>query len=193
MKNFQGNRGYGGWKGGSRGAGAGNGFARGGSRGFDRPQMHRATCVKCGNGCEVPFRPNGSKPVFCRDCFRHDGQGSSHRFGRRDSRGFDRDEKRSYPATCAACGDRCDLPFRPNGSKPVYCRGCFDKNGGEQSITTYDRNPERASKPGNQYAKDFRTLNEKLDTIIEILNRNTDETEEIIDEAEEEPAMDKKK
>ena len=31
--------------------------------------MHKATCSDCGRACEVPFRPTGEKPVFCRDCF----------------------------------------------------------------------------------------------------------------------------
>nr|WP_255668574.1 CxxC-x17-CxxC domain-containing protein [Methanocella sp. CWC-04] len=31
--------------------------------------MHKATCSDCGNECQVPFRPNGSKPVYCNDCF----------------------------------------------------------------------------------------------------------------------------
>jgi CxxC-x17-CxxC domain-containing protein len=40
-----------------------------GDRG-DRPaMMHKATCAECSKICEVPFRPNGEKPVFCNDCF----------------------------------------------------------------------------------------------------------------------------
>lgn len=36
----------------------------------DRPQtMFKTICSDCGKECEVPFKPNGSKPVFCRDCF----------------------------------------------------------------------------------------------------------------------------
>ncbi len=32
-------------------------------------EMHQATCVRCHKFCEVPFKPNGKKPVYCRDCF----------------------------------------------------------------------------------------------------------------------------
>lgn len=32
-------------------------------------EMHQATCVACRKFCEVPFKPNGKKPVYCRDCF----------------------------------------------------------------------------------------------------------------------------
>lgn len=44
---------------------------RGMGRDFDKPlEMHQASCNKCHKMCEVPFRPNGKKPVYCRDCFR---------------------------------------------------------------------------------------------------------------------------
>lgn len=45
-------------------------WKRPGAGGFDRPELHDATCAECGNHCQVPFRPNGSKPVLCRDCFK---------------------------------------------------------------------------------------------------------------------------
>jgi CxxC-x17-CxxC domain-containing protein len=32
-------------------------------------QMFPATCSNCNKACEVPFQPNGSKPVYCKDCF----------------------------------------------------------------------------------------------------------------------------
>jgi len=43
---------------------------RGGSRG-GRPQreMHAATCAACGTETQVPFRPSGDRPVYCRNCF----------------------------------------------------------------------------------------------------------------------------
>lgn len=44
-----------------------------GSSGDTRPpyqaMKHQATCSDCGKVCQVPFRPNGKKPVFCTDCF----------------------------------------------------------------------------------------------------------------------------
>ncbi len=49
----------------------GGGFNdRGGDRGFERKEMHDAVCSTCGNDCQVPFRPNGTKPVLCRNCFK---------------------------------------------------------------------------------------------------------------------------
>ena len=32
-------------------------------------EMHSATCSSCGREARVPFRPNGSKPVYCSECF----------------------------------------------------------------------------------------------------------------------------
>ncbi len=59
--------------GGERPRFANKGFSRGGKREFGpdtRPvQLFSATCAQCRKACEVPFRPNGEKPVFCRDCF----------------------------------------------------------------------------------------------------------------------------
>jgi CxxC-x17-CxxC domain-containing protein len=34
-----------------------------------RPDMHKAECATCGKVCEVPFKPNGRKPVYCTNCF----------------------------------------------------------------------------------------------------------------------------
>src|SRR5260221_10199329 len=45
----------------------------GGDRGFERPEMHNATCAQCSKPCQVPFRPNGSKPVYCSNCFKREG------------------------------------------------------------------------------------------------------------------------
>jgi CxxC-x17-CxxC domain-containing protein len=35
-------------------------------------RMHEVICDKCGQSCEVPFKPTKGKPVYCNDCFRKD-------------------------------------------------------------------------------------------------------------------------
>ena len=35
----------------------------------DEREMHKATCADCGKECEVPFKPDEDRPVYCRDCF----------------------------------------------------------------------------------------------------------------------------
>ncbi len=49
----------------------GNGGGYSGDGGMARPrEMHDATCARCGNETQVPFRPTGARPVYCSDCFR---------------------------------------------------------------------------------------------------------------------------
>ncbi len=42
-----------------------------GRGGFKRPpqEMHKVTCAKCGKETEVPFKPDGTRPVYCKDCY----------------------------------------------------------------------------------------------------------------------------
>lgn len=55
--------------GGGNSGGYGGGYGGGGYS--DRPrEMFSATCDSCGKEARVPFRPTGSKPVYCSDCFR---------------------------------------------------------------------------------------------------------------------------
>jgi CxxC-x17-CxxC domain-containing protein len=53
---------------GDTGSGGGGGYS---SPGYDRAprEMFSATCSNCGREAQVPFRPSGSKPVYCSDCF----------------------------------------------------------------------------------------------------------------------------
>lgn len=46
----------------------GNNFAR---KNSDVRQMFSATCGKCGNSCEVPFKPADKRPILCNSCFKH--------------------------------------------------------------------------------------------------------------------------
>ena len=50
----------------------GGGYNNAGFGGYQRQErtFYDAVCAGCGMGTQVPFRPNGSKPVYCRDCFR---------------------------------------------------------------------------------------------------------------------------
>ena len=41
---------------------------RGGRSGPPR-EMHKVTCAECGKETEVPFKPDGSRPVYCRECY----------------------------------------------------------------------------------------------------------------------------
>ncbi len=58
-------------RGDSGGSYAGGGYSGGGSYsgGYGQREMFTATCDSCGGQARVPFKPTGSKPVYCSDCF----------------------------------------------------------------------------------------------------------------------------
>jgi CxxC-x17-CxxC domain-containing protein len=95
---------------------------------FEQREMHKATCSDCGAECEVPFKPTEGKPVRCRDCFRKNRPqrnnfgGNNRRFDNRDSR-----PREMHKATCADCGNECEVPFKPTEGKDVFCSDCFKK------------------------------------------------------------------
>ena len=68
--------------------------------GDDRRPMFSATCDKCGVDCELPFRPNQGKPVFCNNCFNRDAPRDNRSRSNRQPRGgrdgdrFSRDQGR---------------------------------------------------------------------------------------------------
>ena len=33
-------------------------------------EMHKVTCAECGKEAEVPFKPDGVRPVYCQECYR---------------------------------------------------------------------------------------------------------------------------
>ncbi len=87
---------------------------------------------------------SGRGRPFERDSF-NDRRGSGRRLEMHD-------------AICARCGRPCQLPFKPTGTKPVYCRDCFGK-------TDY----EEKSSQGELSTEQFITLNRKLDKILKFL------------------------
>jgi CxxC-x17-CxxC domain-containing protein len=127
-------------KGGSRGPssfGGGRGGDRGGfggNRGFDKPEMHRATCAACNQACQVPFKPNGSRPIYCSNCFGRDED-------RGPSKPSFRDDKPSY--------------------KPSF----------ERPANTFSADTKSVEKMKEQ----FNILNSKLDILIKALVKTVDD------------------
>ncbi len=92
----------------------------------ERKELFQTTCSKCNKACEVPFRPNGKKPVFCKDCFvRPEGdeprtferRDSAPRFERRDAaprfeRRDDRDSRPAFATPKATPDPRIDILSR---------------------------------------------------------------------------------
>jgi CxxC-x17-CxxC domain-containing protein len=45
------------------------GFGRESSGARPPREMHDVVCGRCGVQTQVPFKPTGDRPVYCRDCF----------------------------------------------------------------------------------------------------------------------------
>jgi CxxC-x17-CxxC domain-containing protein len=98
------------------------------------------TCADCGaefafTGQEQAFYAEKgftSAPRRCKPCRaahkaqRAGGSGPSFGAGRPRSGGMGGD-RQMFDATCASCGKETQVPFKPSGVKPVYCRDCFRK------------------------------------------------------------------
>jgi len=38
-------------------------------------QLYNVTCATCGKQAQVPFKPTGDRPVYCRDCYMEQRKG----------------------------------------------------------------------------------------------------------------------
>lgn len=133
------------------------------NRGSDRPTMHPAVCSSCGKNCQVPFKPTGSKPIYCSECFEKNGGANKYENRNSDRSSFrERNRDREmFDAVCDKCGANCKLPFRPTSGKPILCSICFEEktSGGNRNNQTSQYN----------YDKQFNELNIKLDKILKLL------------------------
>lgn len=75
-----------------------------------------------------------SEPRRCPACraarkaARNDGANATYTSGYSDSgyaTSYRTAPRELFTATCSSCGREAQVPFRPNGSKPVYCNDCF--------------------------------------------------------------------
>ncbi len=64
--------------------------------------------------------------------------------------------------TCSDCGCKCEVPFKPTSSKPVYCSDCFSKE------SSNNKKPKSGS--SKSYDKEFEKINDKLDLIMKALH-----------------------
>lgn len=157
MGNYRDNNsgGRGGYGGGNRGYGGNRSFGGGNS---DR-EMFSTTCASCGKECQVPFRPTGSRPVYCNDCFKKNApQESGGRFQSRDNRRDNNRDREMFDAVCDNCGKNCRVPFSPREGKETLCSDCFAQKGGD---------PRSSS---NQSKLSLDEVNAKLDKILELLS-----------------------
>jgi CxxC-x17-CxxC domain-containing protein len=89
-----------------------------------------------------------------------------------------------FEATCSDCGNACQVPFKPTGRRPVLCTTCFRKDGGSERPSFGEKRAPREPRFGGssndqsrdiqQLKEQLRTVNEKLDTILELLDGETE-------------------
>jgi CxxC-x17-CxxC domain-containing protein len=115
-----------------------------GKTSFTATQLHDATCATCGAHCEVPFKPSGLKPVYCRDCFRkQEGEGPARPAFRRES---------------------SDRPARP----------AFQRDDSARPMRSPFRRPDAVAGPvrNDNLEKELEKINLKLDRILRTLDGN---------------------
>ncbi|MDA8096769.1 MAG: zinc-binding protein [Desulforudis sp.] len=61
-------------------------------------------------------------PARCPECR------AAKRASRRTNGGGYGAPRQMYTVVCASCGVETEVPFEPTGSRPVYCRDCFQAN-----------------------------------------------------------------
>lgn len=44
--------------------------------------------------------------------------------------GSDQSGRQLFDITCATCGKKSQVPFKPTGDRPVYCKDCYMKQRG---------------------------------------------------------------
>ena len=86
-------------------------------------------------------------------------QGSNQNRDFRQSQGQDhaRHEKMLFQTVCAECQKECEVPFKPTGGRPVYCKQCFTaRNGGEHSPKTNNEYGRSSSRDRFSKRKNFK-------------------------------------
>jgi CxxC-x17-CxxC domain-containing protein len=56
-------------------------------------------------------------------------------------------ERIMHKAICADCKKECEVPFKPSGERPVYCKECFSKRKAGGSIKARPDNSARVAAP----------------------------------------------
>jgi len=70
-----------------------------------------------------------------------------------------------HSATCGSCGKDCEVPFRPTGDRPVYCKNCFDSKEHMAPRTS------RSTDGGSDVKKQLESINSKLEKILTLIQK----------------------
>lgn len=102
-------------------------------------------------------------------------------FGPRKFGAFSDRPREMYKAECSQCHNPCEVPFKPNGKKPVFCQNCFVKDEGDSPLNSYPRR-EFAPRPAykqesaprsdsgmGEVTRELKAMNEKLDRLVRLM------------------------
>ena len=125
-----------------------------------------------------PYGGGGSRTGGARPKFNRNASARTGRPGARSGSSY-RGDMEKFDAICSNCGKSCQVPFRPDGKKPVYCKDCFDAP--RTMHPTFKRNPrvsaERVASPTpsgegktiGDLTRQIAAMNAKIDTMLKIL------------------------
>ncbi|MGE5307538.1 MAG: CxxC-x17-CxxC domain-containing protein [Deltaproteobacteria bacterium] len=91
-----------------------------------RQQLSRADR----NQQQNPPRPQQPQPAHVQNAPRQEHQ---------------RRERPMFKAICADCNKECELPFKPSGDRPVYCRECFAVRKANNSLKRAEPKPQETA------------------------------------------------
>ncbi|HQU08047.1 MAG: hypothetical protein B7X04_03280 [Parcubacteria group bacterium 21-54-25] len=93
-------------------------------------------------------------------------------FTKKSRGGFSRDSapQERFQATCNECRAVCEVPFKPNGKKPVYCRDCFK---GKEEAPSFSRSPRRTYGDRATSTDQFEMLGAKIDRLTAAVEAQT--------------------
>ncbi|MDD5093672.1 MAG: zinc-ribbon domain containing protein [Dehalococcoidia bacterium] len=96
-------------------------------------------CADCGatftfTSTEQEFFANKgftNDPKRCNDCrsARKQERGGAGNGGGNGG-GYNSGRRQMYPAVCATCKTKTEVPFEPRQDRPVYCSQCYSSQGG---------------------------------------------------------------
>ncbi|MBU3907473.1 MAG: hypothetical protein KKA64_04465 [Nanoarchaeota archaeon] len=106
-------------------------------------------------------------------------------FRNRDSGSFESGRLEMHEVTCDKCGKQCKVPFKPTGDKPVFCSGCFRKDGD----SSFSHSPRSNYSSSGISQEQYKEINIKLDKILGILKMiDFEDEDESEDDSEDEEA-----
>lgn len=114
-------------------------------------------------------RPPGGRPPFGGGAHARTGGGSraARPFGNR------KEVSQKFDAICSQCGKKCQVPFRPNGVRPVYCNECFGApHDAPQDKKVFSPTEGRSTA---ELTRQIAAMNNKIDTMLKILQGSDSE------------------